>query len=191
MHRQSILAHVQYSRLPSLFMPTLLLVATVLLAMILQPAVSFAASEKQELRTCYQIKNKKVSAECIRSVRGRLRSGTLQNIRPFGGKRGIKLTPIPASPTRPNPTLRQCQKFESYDDRKRCEAETLQGIRNTIFRTRKQTRRTVPPSFAKPGRRPCDQFEGEARTECLQGSRALRTADTDTIRRGGRQIRKP
>lgn len=173
-------------------MPTLLFVATVLLAMILQPSISFAASEKQELRACYQIANKKTSQQCITNVRGRVRIGTLQNIRPFGGKIGIKVTPLPTSPTRPNPTLRQCQKFESYDDRKRCETETLQGIRKTIFRARKQTRRTVPPSFAKPGQRPCDQFEGtKERTECLQQSRALRTADTETIRRGGRQIRKP
>lgn len=185
--------HVQCSRLPSLFMPTLLLVVTVLFAIILQPAVSFAASEKKELRACYQIQSKTVSEECIRSVRGRLRAGTLQNTRPFGGGTGIKVPPTPKkTPPASSATLRQCQKFESKEDRSRCEKETLQGIRKTIFRARKQTRRTVPPSFAKPGRRPCDQFDDqEERTQCLQQSRALRTADTDTIRRGGRQIRKP
>jgi len=172
-------------------MPTLLIIASVLFTFILHTTTTFAASQKRELRTCYEITDKKVAQECIRSIRGRLRTGTLQNLSPFGGKTGIKETPLPKKlDPHPPATLRQCQKFETKKDRERCQRETLEGVRDSARSQRKYTRTIARPVILKPGRQSCDQLQGKKRTTCLQESRALRSSDTNTIRRGGRRFEK-
>ncbi|MBI3336428.1 hypothetical protein HYZ98_02585 [Candidatus Peregrinibacteria bacterium] len=172
-------------------MPILLIIVAILFASIVQIPTTFAASQKRELRTCYEITDKKVAQECIQSIRGRLRSGTLQNLRPYGGEAGIKKTPVPKKPDAlPPATLRQCQKFEVKKDRERCQRETLEGVRDTARSQRKYTRTISRPTILKPGRQSCDQSQGQERTNCLQDSRKLRSADTATIRRGGRRFEK-